>query len=75
MTVSQTMTSVSCIHKGKITIKKNIGVPVRAKFMQGNLRAPDFSNKIERGNKFSAWPINEEKCQWLCQERRTTKKS
>ena len=32
--------------------KKNIGVPVRAKFMQGNLRAPDFSNKIERGNKF-----------------------
>ena len=45
------MTSVSCIHKGKITIKKNIGVPVRAKFMQGNLRAPDFSNKIERGNK------------------------
>ena len=30
--------------------------------MQGNLRAPDFSNKIERGNKFRAWPINEEKC-------------
>ena len=29
-----------------------MGVPIRATFMQGNFRAPDFSNKIERGNKF-----------------------
>ena len=74
MTVSQTMTSVSCIHKGKIIIKKNMGVPIRAIFMQVNFRAPDFSNKIERGGKFWAWPINEEKCHWLCQGLRTTKK-
>ena len=38
--------------------------------MQGNLRTPDFSNKIERGNKFWAWPINEEKCHWLCQQQK-----